>query len=279
VKRSPLAAVAFVSALLGFVCLWGIGGLLAVALGVMAKAEAERTGMRAGLATLAIVLGVLNLVSFAAGLGALTHAVSHGWSPARPAWALTHATAPSMRGARAPKPAPGPLSTPAPPSTAATASAGPAVTLRPIGKITLVELGPAVRSLNDELNRQRRLAASAHQTLLVWLVVADCEPCRAIADGLEDPLMQKALTSVRLVKIDAREFSADLEYLRLPTDKVPGFALLGADNRAVDYVHGGEWDEDVPRNIAPVLGRFVKGRYATRRDPWRGGRRADEVLL
>ena len=36
-----------------------------------------------------------------------------------------------------------------------------------------------------------------------------------------------------------------------------------------DAIDGGEWDADVPENIAPVLGAFVRGTYKTRREPWK----------
>jgi hypothetical protein len=32
-----------------------------------------------------------------------------------------------------------------------------------------------------------------------------------------------------------------------------------------DLIDGGEWDADVPENIAPVLGAFVRGTYSNRR--------------
>jgi hypothetical protein len=84
---------------------------------------------------------------------------------------------------------------------------------------------------------------------------------------------------VRIVRVDQNEFAVELRHLSIPTDKIPGFSLLGDDNRPLDYVHGGEWDEDVPRNIAPVLEKFVHGTYADRREPWRGGHREDETAL
>jgi hypothetical protein len=91
--------------------------------------------------------------------------------------------------------------------------------------------------------------------------------------------MQKALAGVRLVRLDILEHAFDLNRLNLPTEKIPGFVLLTARNRPLDYVHGGEWDEDISENIAPVLGQFLRGRYTHRRDPWRGGRRDDETPI
>ena len=51
----------------------------------------------------------------------------------------------------------------------------------------------------------------------------------------------------------------------------PAVAIDRAAVRIVDEmtrIHGGEWDDDIPPNIAPVLGAFVRGKYGTRRYPW-----------
>jgi len=91
--------------------------------------------------------------------------------------------------------------------------------------------------------------------------------------------MQSALQKVRLVRLNVRDFSIQLKHLNVPVEKIPGFALLGSDLGPSDYVHGGEWDADIARNIAPVLGKFVRGEYKNRRHPWRGGARDDETPL
>ena len=78
-------------------------------------------------------------------------------------------------------------------------------------------------------------------------------------------LMQQALRDVRLVRVDLEVFREELERLRIPTRLYPGFFMIGPDTRPVDAIHGGEWDEDVAENIAPVLGSFVRGQYTERR--------------
>ncbi len=44
--------------------------------------------------------------------------------------------------------------------------------------------------------------------------------------------------------------------------------MLGPDLRPRDGIDGGEWDADVPENMAPVLGAFVQGTLTKRRTPW-----------
>src|SRR5690349_13815140 len=70
-KTSSTALAAVVFSLLGFVCMWGFGGLLGVALGVMAKGEIDRARGRqrgAGLAVAGIVLGSVNILACVVGL-------------------------------------------------------------------------------------------------------------------------------------------------------------------------------------------------------------------
>jgi hypothetical protein len=80
--------------------------------------------------------------------------------------------------------------------------------------------------------------------------------------------MQTALAGVRLVRVDGILFHEDLDALRVPHDDIPGFFLLAPDLTPRDGIDGGEWGDDIAPNIAPVLGAFVRGKYAVRRSPW-----------
>jgi hypothetical protein len=148
-----------------------------------------------------------------------------------------------------------------------------------IGDILVVDVGAQILSLDEEIDRQRALAARAKETLLVWLVVEDCKPCNALEAALSTPALQQALHHARLIRLDAVEFTSELARLGIPTNAFPAFVLLGPDGHAKDYVHGGEWDDDLPENIAPVLKSFVGGTYSTRRNPWHGGPHDDATPI
>ncbi len=291
---SGAAVWSFVSALSSFVCLWGLGGLLGIALGLMARGDIERSDGRRGgkgLANAGIALGTLNLVATVVGLGVLiawaarpapVHVARRAHVATPPAMPFPTPT-PTITGPSAPPPA-----TSGSPSRAGASASLPApgrasvakgVVTTQVGRITLVDVGPDIPSLRDELDHQRTLAAAGKQKLLTWLVTEDCHPCNGVAASLDDPRMQRALANVRLVRIDVNDFALELARLHIPVDKLPGFALLGTDDRPVDFVHGGEWDADIAANIAPVLGSFVRGTYKKRRDPWHGGRRAGETPI
>lgn len=279
-RTNGLALWALVFSVLGFTCMWGFGGLLGIAFGVMARGELERargTQRGRGLATSGIVLGALNLVACVVAV-----AVGVTWlaSPGRHAHGAK--SPPVFAAPTSPIPAP-------PPTTASSSAPGKAagesassdtgVIVTRVGRIDLVDIGSDVRALADELDKQQELAERSSKKLLLWIVQADCQPCNGVAAALMEPSMQNALEGVRLVRLDPGDFALELRQFNIPIDKIPGFALLGPDQRPTDYVNGGEWDEDIAANIAPVLGKFVRGAYTKRRDPWRGGAREDETAL
>jgi hypothetical protein len=148
-----------------------------------------------------------------------------------------------------------------------------------IGEIILVDVGAEIPSLDEELDRQRGLAMRSHERLLLWLVVQDCKSCNAVEAALSSVEVQHALIKSRLVRLDAVEFLAELSRIGVPMDAFPAFVLLGRDGHAADYLHDGEWDEDIPENIAPVLKSFVDGTYSHRRSPWHGGLHDDETPI
>ena len=238
------------------------------------------------MAAIGFVSGFVSLGALLAGLVAVSTHVASAYSgsgappitssvaPVEPAGGTPVPARREVGNAQKAEPPPGEGS---PPS--ADKSLSDRVVAKRIGRIVLADVGPGVRSLDVELSAQRKLAEQRGETLLLWLVVDKCSPCESVAEALGDPLLQRALADVRIVRVDVRDFQTELRFLRVPVDKIPGFALLDEDNHPVDYLHGGEWDEDIAKNIAPVLGRFVRGTYDSRREPWRGGTREDETNL
>jgi hypothetical protein len=138
-----------------------------------------------------------------------------------------------------------------------------------IGALTVVDVGIDVRTLGEELATQRAEAYEIGERLLVMTTRDQCSPCRGVDLSLSDPLMQTALRGVRLIRVDIDVFQEDLDELKIPYQAFPGFFLLSLDLTPQDGINGGEWDEDIPRNIAPVLGAFVRGQHRARREAWK----------
>jgi hypothetical protein len=133
------------------------------------------------------------------------------------------------------------------------------------GAIEVIDVGASSASLTDVLAAQRLVGEAKKQKLMLVLVGRRCEPCNGFDDSLRHPLMQRALADVRVVRVDLDVFKEELRRLRLPTNLYPAFFMLGDDLRPIDAIHGGEWDDDVAENMAPVLGAFVRGELRERR--------------
>lgn len=238
-----------------------VGAVLAIILGYYARREIERAGRRRSgyaLATASMVLGVLAAMSWGAGLSYWKWTREHRVDPVD--------EAPEVIGTMAPPPSPRP-------SPRAVPDVGPFAPrhtkVKRDGEITVVDVGASTSSIGEELAKQRAEAASQGETLLVMTTAGRCDPCRGVDQSLADPRLQAALAKVRLVRVDVEVFPDDLDELKIPHAAIPGFFLLSPDLTPRDGVDGGEWDDDIAANIAPVLGPFLRGKYASRRRPWR----------
>jgi hypothetical protein len=262
---------------LSFTCLFGVGGALAITLGWIAHHEIERSGGRLGgkgLASAGIGLGIANLVFTIVGAGAL---IALAVRPEPPSAAVTPRPAPTFVAV------PPAASTPAPPppTTEAPSATAPGLPVLPprIGKIAIVEASAGGDTFEVQLQSQLRQSSNAGERLVLWTVTTDCEPCDAVGRALSDARMQRALAKVRLFRADAASFPRELRILGIPGEQVPGFTLLDAQGHAVDHIHGGEWDADIPANIAPILGKFLGRSLTERRHPWARPLREGEAPL
>ena len=279
-KTSGTATLALGAGVLSFVCLFGFGGVLAIALGWIAHVEIERSEGRLtgkGLASVGIGLGIGNLVVSLVGLGVLV-ALALRPDPL-PTAAAPRPPAPVVAPAPA-FPTPGAGSEP-PAAHAEATEVEPTLPVLPprVGAISIVELSSGSGGLESQLLTQLKQSAENGEQLLLWTVTVDCEPCAAVGRALPDARMQRALGKVRLLRADAAVFPVELRRLGVPIETVPGFTLLDTHAHAADFIHGGEWDADIPANIAPVLEKFVHHAFSARRHPWSRPLRDGETPL
>jgi hypothetical protein len=278
---SRLNATALLSLLVGIfgtLCFfWGIAGIGSIVLGMVGHSEIKRSEGRqhgTGLAIAGIALGVLHIVALVIGLAVLfTLAASKSGTAAFPG-----PTPPMF----APTTTPPSVVSPVPAAKAdepgATSRESGTRTTR-FGGLTLIDPGTDEASLATLLESELAEATDANEKLVLFLTTPDCAPCTGVSIALASKRMQTALHGVRLLRIDARDYQIELARRGFPIDVMPGFALLGTRGEPSDYVNGGEWDADIPENIAPVLGSFVRGTYRQRRNPWRSQPRGDETAL
>jgi len=277
-RLSPTALFALVVGIFSLPCFFvfpGVSGLCAIALGFVALSEIKRAEGRlhgAGAAVSGMLLGVLHLG------GAVVMLVFFVTSAA------------TSKGHRAPSPVALPtLPAPPPAPPGATPLVNPEhpggrtqeekTRVTKFGAVTLVDPAPGNASLETLLREERAHADRERSTLLVWISSPELAPCNGVSVALRDARMQRALAGTRILRLNVNDYYVELSRQGLPVKVLPGFVLMNPEGRPLDYVNGGEWDADIPENIAPVLGNFIHGRYTRRRHPWRGPTRGDETAL
>lgn len=148
-----------------------------------------------------------------------------------------------------------------------------------IGQITIVDIHPDVAALDPVLQEQQSLAALDSKRVVLWLVTPTCSDCANVERAMERDALQKAFAAYRVVRINAVDFQSELGELRMPRENAPGFALLDETNTPTDYIEHGEWEENTPESISPILESFINGTLDSRRHPWRGGKRDNETAI
>ena len=257
---SAAATASLVLAILGSMCLGPIGGIAAVLVGAVALWDIHASkGRKSGgvLAWIGLLIGGFTTVAYAALILLLVYSGSKTPSTSAPALPAPVYMPPTATTPPTPSPRSG-----------ITMSREMETTVTRVGKIVVVDVGLSELSLDAALRKQRTAAQRDGQTLVIQTTSPGCRPCLGVAAALVDPKMQKALDGVRLVRVDVGDFHEELVEFGMPDKYIPGFYLLRPNLSPRDGVHGGEWDDDVADNIAPVLEAFVRGRYGKRRQPF-----------
>jgi hypothetical protein len=229
----------------------GVTGIPAIALGLTARSAIARSrgtlggakmaaaGIAAGLAGTA--MAAVGIIAFIAGL---TFTAETGNVASRP------------------------LFTTSPEST--TVWAPPTIRAEPmtVGSLRVVDLdAEEKRTFRQQLGAEIRRAASAHQTVVVMTTARWCTVCKEFQAALPDRLMQQALSNVDLVRVDIDDFDDELRADGMYEETLPWFYKVDAALRPMDAISAGEWDDNVPENMAPVLKSFLAGTLRVRRDP------------
>jgi thiol:disulfide interchange protein len=246
---------AIVSLVLGTMSLvtCGLTGIPAIAIGISARSAIARSGgtlRGAGIAIAGIATGVAGTMMSIIGIAAFVAGM----------FVTSRAATTRLR----------PLFTPSPESTTAWAPAAPAMPGEPmtIGAIHVMDLDPNARAgFHQQLAGEIRRAASAHQTVVVMTTAAWCGVCKEIQASLPDARMQAALQNVDLVRVDVDDFDDELREAGMLEETLPWFYKVDASLHPVDAISAGEWDDNVPQNMAPILKSFVDGTLTTRREP------------
>lgn len=89
-----------------------------------------------------------------------------------------------------------------------------------------------------------------------------CGPCKQFKNSLTDPLMIDALKDVTLIMIDA-DIDAKNENIskRYQVSAYPNYVIIDSTGKLLKQIDGGAWDENIPKNMAPVLKDFLNIKF------------------
>lgn len=125
---------------------------------------------------------------------------------------------------------------------------------------TIVRLRPNDGDLAAMLAKEAQKAAALGQMPVVEFDATWCPPCQAIDAAIkaEDELMLNAYAGTYIIKLDVDEWgwnNGKVEFFQF--DFIPVyFKLDDAGKPTGEQIDGGAWNEDIPKNIAPVMDKF-----------------------
>jgi thiol-disulfide isomerase/thioredoxin len=166
-------------------------------------------------------------------------------------------------------PPPPPATTYAPtPTPAPTTTTPRALRSQTFGSVEVIDLDPDDGPLRTQLSDVMADAADAKSPVLVQTTAKWCAPCQKFEKSLSDVRVQSALKGVTIVRVDVDDWEKrELKDLDMDMGSVPWFFKIDAKLKRIDAISSGEWDDDVPENIAPVMRDYMAGRLTKRRYP------------
>jgi len=268
--QAPADSKAVLSLVLGIlsIVLCGLTGIPAIVLGFSAKGDIQRSGGMiggAGLATGGIVTGIIGTFTTVAAIAMFVVSIIAG----------AHSVTSSSSGS-GPSGSPGSSHHPshAPRSTGGGHAAAPAGTVHapsaPVtfGSTRVMDLDPDAKdTFHKQLADEVKRAQAAKQTVIVMTSAKWCTVCREFEDAMTDARMQSALANVSIVRVDIDDFDAELKSEGMLEATLPWFYKIDATLKPIDAISAGEWDENIPENMAPVLKSFVSGTLRARKNP------------
>ncbi len=111
----------------------------------------------------------------------------------------------------------------------------------------------------DQLSIIVKNELAAKRKPVLFFTATWCGPCKQFKNSLNDPLMLDALKDVTLIMIDA-DVDGEREQIGLTKYAVrsyPTFLRVDANGKVIKKTDGGAWDENIPKNMAPVLKKFM----------------------
>ncbi len=113
--------------------------------------------------------------------------------------------------------------------------------------------------LRARLWTESRVAAREGRKAYLYVHAGWCDPCVALQNSIDTPLMQDAFLGVRLLMIDFDRFDPWLARSGFLAPSIPKFFELDRRGRPTGRtIDGGAWGANVPSQMAPPLKAFFR---------------------
>jgi len=237
-------------------CFGALAGVPAIILGFLSKRDIARSGGTIGgegLAIGGIITGALSTL-LSIGLLIFYVAIIGAAVASTPSYTPTYTP---------------PYSTYTIPTVTATVTAPPGPTaLMPMpytGSLKVTDLKSGGGSLRTQLALELGSAKDDGYKLLVITASRSCTACDEVFTAFANYTLQRALTKVRVVRIDVDSFPTELAALGLDKAGQPWFFRFDDSMKVIDAISADEWEDNDAINIAPVLKAFMAGTYKKQR--------------
>ncbi|WP_394838440.1 DUF4190 domain-containing protein [Pendulispora rubella] len=260
IPNESKAVTSLVFGVLSISCLGILAGVPAVILGLLARRDIGRSGGALGgkgMANAGIVLGAFTSVITVGSIVfmVVVPLVMGG---------MSIYSSPSISSATPPPAYSAPAYGSAPPGAGSESENSTTVTR---GALRVIEPHRGSGSLERQLMDAFSQAKEKGRVVLVETAAHASAASHEFDSSLSDRRMQRALSTVDIVRVDVDEFESELSTMRMYTEAVPYFYKIDAAARPTDAISADEWDANVPQNMAPVLESFVAGTLRKRRSP------------
>jgi len=132
------------------------------------------------------------------------------------------------------------------------------------GLVKVVDLKTGGGSLRTQIALELGAAKDDSDKMLVITASRSCHACDEVFRAFANYTLQKALRSVRVVRVDVDSFPTELTALGLDKGGQPWFFRFDDSMKVVDAISADEWDDNDAYNMAPVLKSFMEGKYKKR---------------
>lgn len=109
---------------------------------------------------------------------------------------------------------------------------------------------------NSTLNELITEAYKESKTPILYFYANWCGSCIAFKNKISDKKIKKALANARFIQIDIDADEEGFAYT-YGIRSVPTFIKMNKDAEVLAKITSAKWEEDTPKNIAPVMDKLV----------------------